>query len=169
MQYSGPGDSFDNATLRRSKEALEQAQGVLRQAQITKQETMQLMSNAQWCDVGDHPFSAKDKQKRSITVTQWDDEKQHDVEDLVMCCGPCSRVNPLIQRAAPDKPVPAAAIGAPSGKFDPEYTANLERGLGMNEPGGTGPRGSSGGHSFANGNGAPPVVWGQESHWWLMV
>lgn len=134
MQYGGPGgpDPFDNATLRRAKETLDQAQGILRQAEITRQETMRLMSQAIWCDVGDHAFSGKDKRKRSLTVTQWDEEKQADVEELVMACGPCSSANPLIQRATPDAPVPAAAaIGAPSTAYDPEYTARLERETGV--------------------------------------
>lgn len=120
-------DPFDNATLHRANEALEQAKGILAMAEATRQETMRLTSVALWCDISQHAFSAKDKGKRGITMTRWDEDKGQDVEDLVMSCGPCAQVNPLIQAAQPDKPVPAAAIGAPAGRYNPDYTARLQR------------------------------------------
>jgi hypothetical protein len=134
LSYSGPGnDPFDNATLRRAREATEQAQGLLRQAQMERMEIQRLMSQALWCDIGNHAFSAKDRAKRSIAMTRWDEDKQADVEDSVMSCGPCATVNPLIQAAQPDKPVSSAAIGAPSTSYDANYTKRLEQELGVGQ------------------------------------
>ena len=121
-------DEFDGATLRRAKEALEQAQNMLAMAHKEKAEMMEALNYALWCDIKDHAFSAKDKGKRSITMTQWDDDRQEDVQVIVMSCGPCAAVNPLIQAAQPDRPVRVeAAKSAPGTRYDAEYTKRLER------------------------------------------
>jgi hypothetical protein len=127
---------FDNATLRRSQEALQQAQNLLAMAHKEKMETMELLNNALWCDIGNggagHAFGAKDRKKRSLTVKRWDDDKQRDVEDVVMACGPCASANPLIQAAQPDRAVPAAELERQQGaRYSEEYTRSMERDLGM--------------------------------------
>lgn len=147
MNYSGPGhsapqsgDPFDGATLRRAKETLEKAQEILAQAAAEKREIMDLLNQALWCDIGDHAFSAKDKRKRSMKLTQFDEELGKDVEDIVMCCGPCASTNPLIQAAQPDRPVRASDVQAAQGsQYSPDRVRQLERDLGM----GQGPAGGT--------------------------
>lgn len=126
------GDPFDNATLRRANEALTQAENILAMAAAEKRELMELLNQALWCDIKEHAFSAKDKGKRSITLTRWDEDASKDVQDIVMACGPCASANPLIQAAQPDRPMPAADVKEQQGtRYSPEYTRALERDLGM--------------------------------------
>lgn len=143
MSYRGPTweghlarDPFDGATLRRANEALKQAQNILAMAHAEKREAMELLNQALWCDIGNagagHAFSGKDRQKRSLTVTRWDEEKGQDVQDIIMACGPCASANPLIQAAQPDRALPAAEVQAQQGKqYSAEYTSRLERDLGI--------------------------------------
>lgn len=154
-------DPFDNATLRRSKEILEQAETALAEARQERQKMAEMLNVALWCDVNDHPFSGKDKEKSSITMTRWDEDKQQDVADIVMSCGPCAAVNPLIQAArASHAPVPAAAIGAPADRYNAAYTARMEREeLGARGAAGTGPRGQS---SSTHG-----PAWGSSHELWV--
>lgn len=129
-------DPFDNATLRRARETLEQAENLLAIAHKEKLETMEMLNNALWCDIGNggagHAFSGKDRKKRSLTVKRYDEEKDQEVEDIVMACGPCASANPLIQAAQPDRPAIASDVQAAQGtRYSPEYTRQLERDLGM--------------------------------------
>jgi hypothetical protein len=61
-----------------------------------RQEIRQKMANVSlWCDAG-HAFSAKDKGRRTITVTSSDPETGDETSDTRQFCGGCTPTTELL-------------------------------------------------------------------------
>ena len=90
--YQGP--QFGREPSRtQSHEELVQAQRILDQARQEterarryRDEARRLMSQALWCDPGDHAFSSKDSSKREF-VGRYTDPEKGEIEEVINVCG----------------------------------------------------------------------------------